>query len=384
MAGLCPRPPGGTGWWMSRARRGMARRPEGPARSVDSDLGEPTHTPVLLSEVVLELAVSGGRRYLDGTLGLGGHAEAILEAGAPDNELLGIDADPDALALARARLERFGGRVRFARGNFRDMGEVARASGFAPVAGVLLDLGVSSLQLSARGRGFAFRWDQPLDMRMDPDLPTSAEDIVNSYGEEELADLIYRFGEERASRRIARRIVSRRRTAPITSTVELADMVKQAVGGKGGRIHPATRTFQALCIAVNDELGALEAALPAATEVLAPGGRLAVITFHSLEDRIVKQFMQRETALCLLPPRTFAEACPHLVQQGAGPRPCIYLTARDCDYAPRLHPVTTKPITPSERELEANPRSRSAKLRIAERLANTARPVEAAPLGGSA
>ena len=149
-------------------------------------------------------------------------------------------------------------------------------------------------------------------------------------------------------------------------------MVKRAVGGKSGRIHPATRTFQALRIAVNDELGALEAALPDATDLLAPGGRLAVISFHSLEDRIVKQFMQRETALCLLPPRTFAEACPHLVQQGEGPRQCIYLAKRDCDYAPRLHLITQRPVAASEQEVAANPRSRSAKLRIAERLAPTA------------
>jgi len=211
-------------------------------------------------------------------------------------------------------------------------------------------------------------------MRMNPTQGVTASELVNTLPEEQLADLIFQYGEERASRRIARRIVERRATASITSTAELADVVKRAMGGrKDERIHPATRTFQALRIAVNDELGALEEALPAATECLAVDGRLAVITFHSLEDRIVKEFMRRESAICLLPPRLFAEQCPHLTEHNAGPRPCIYIGSRDCDYAPRLAPVTNKPVVATDEELTTNPRSRSAKLRVAQRIATTPR-----------
>jgi 16S rRNA (cytosine1402-N4)-methyltransferase len=324
------------------------------------------HTPVLLAETLDGLQVRQGGAYIDGTLGGGGHTAALLAAGA--GRVLGIDRDPAALEAAAARLESDRERLALAHGDFRDIGAIAHEHGFAEVAGVLLDIGVSSHQLDAAERGFSFNMDAPLDMRMDPTSGRTAAELVNELPEDELADVIYQYGEERASRRIARRIAERRRTAPITTTVELADLVKRAVGGKDTRIHPATRTFQALRIAVNDELAALQEALPAATELLAPGGRLAVITFHSLEDRIAKQFMQRETAICLLPPRTFAEACPHLIEKGAGPRPCIYIGARDCDYAPRLSPVTSKPITASQAEITTNPRSRSAKLRIAERL----------------
>jgi 16S rRNA (cytosine1402-N4)-methyltransferase len=283
--------------------------------------------------------------------------------------VLGIDRDPQALEAARQRLQDEQERLTLVHGNFRDLGMIARQHGFEQVAGVVLDIGVSSYQLDAPERGFSFGAAAPLDMRMDPTGGITAAELVNGLPEDELADLMFRWGEERAARRIARRIVERRKQAPITSTEELADVVKRAAGGKATRIHPATRTFQALRIAVNDELGALEDALPAVVDLLAPEGRLAVITFHSLEDRIVKQFMQRESAICLLPPRTFAEACPHLTEKGSGPRQCIYLAARDCDYAPRLRPVTTKPVTASEAEINANPRSRSAKLRIAERLA---------------
>ena len=325
-----------------------------------------THTPVLLAEAIEGLAVRPGASYIDGTLGGGGHTSALLAAGA--GHVLAIDRDPAALEAAGAKFQGEQARVTLVQGNFRDIGEIARAHGYEQVAGVLLDIGVSSHQLDAPERGFSFGSEASLDMRMDSTSGPTAADLVNSLPEDELADLIYRFGEERASRRIARRIVEQRQRAPITSTVELAELVKRAVGGKHDRIHPATRTFQALRIAVNDELDALEAALPAATDLLEPGGRLAVITFHSLEDRIVKQFMQRETALCLLPPRTFAEACPHLVEHGMGPRACIYLHDRDCDYAPRLRPVTTKLVTPSAAEIAANPRSRSAKLRLAEKV----------------
>jgi 16S rRNA (cytosine1402-N4)-methyltransferase len=328
------------------------------------------HTPVLLAETIAGLQVRPGARYIDGTLGGGGHTAALLQAGA--GQVLGIDRDAEALAAARDKLAAEAGRATLVQGNFRDIGAVARQHGFDRVLGILLDVGVSSYQLDAAERGFSFGAPAPLDMRMDQGAGTTAAELVNELPEDELADLIFRWGEERASRRIARKIVERRKTAPIQSTEELAELVKRAVGGKHTRIHPATRTFQALRIAVNDELEALEAVLPDAVELLEPGGRLAVITFHSLEDRIVKQFMQRESALCLLPPRTFAEACPHLRESGAGPRQCIYLAARDCDYAPRLHTITPKPVTPSADEIAGNARSRSAKLRVAERLGPTA------------
>ncbi len=306
---------------------------------------EPGHVPVLLRETVDLLVTRPGARYIDGTTGLGGHAEAILEAGGPEARLLGIDADPDALVPARKRLARFGGRVRLVQGNFRDVGAIAAREGFVPAAGVLFDLGVSSLQLGPRGRGFAFRWDQPLDMRMDPGLPASAADIVNSYTEQELADLIYRYGEERRSRAIARAIV---RARPIATTMQLARVVEQAVGGAGSRIHPATRTFQALRIAVNRELDALAAALGAAHDLLdAPGGRLEVISYHSLEDRIVKEFIRRESRDCICPP---------------GLPACV------CGHRATLRPVTRGAVIPSPAEVAANPRARSARLRVAERL----------------
>src|SRR5689334_19111996 len=254
------------------------------------------HTPVLLNEVIAGLALHSGGRYIDGTLGGGGHAAAVLEASAPDGRLLGIDADPAALAAAGARLAAFGERAVLAHGNFRDIGRLAREQGFAQIDGLLLDLGVSSHQLDTPERGFSFTADAPLDMRLDPTGGPTAADLVNDTPEGELADLIFRYGEERGSRRIARFIAEARRKRPIATTGELADLVARALGGRPfgkaqgrhGKIHPATRTFQALRIAVNHELESLELALPQAVELLAPGGRIAVISFHSLEDRIVK------------------------------------------------------------------------------------------------
>ncbi len=324
------------------------------------------HIPVLPEAVLEGLAIRTGGQYIDCTVGGGGHTEALLKHGA--DRVLGIDQDPAALQMAAERFRQYGDRVTLVHGNFRKVGALARAHQLDQVDGVLFDLGVSSYQLDAAERGFSFREDAPLDMRMDPAQAVTAAELVNTLSEAELANIIYRYGEERASRRIARRIVEQRRRAPITHTTGLAMLVAQALGGKGGRIHPATRTFQALRIAVNDELGALEEALPAATELLATGGRLAVISFHSLEDRIVKEFMQHESAICLLPPRVFAEHCPHVIASGAGPRRCIYLHHRDCDYVPRLRLVNTKPIVATEAEIRANPRSRSAKLRIAQRV----------------
>jgi 16S rRNA (cytosine1402-N4)-methyltransferase len=298
------------------------------------------HTPVLLAEVLNGLAPRSGGRYLDGTLGGGGHAAAVLEASAPNGQLLGIDADPAALAAAGARLASFGERVTLAHGNFRDLGRLAREHSFDQIDGVVLDLGVSSHQLDTAERGFSFAADAPLDMRLDPTSGATAADLVNDLPESELADLIFRYGEERGSRRVARFIAEARRKQPIERTLELADLVARALGGRHGKIHPATRTFQALRIAVNRELESLETALPQATELLAPGGRIAIIAFHSLEDRIVKLFFRAESGY------------------GGSEQPA------------RLQIITKKPIEASAQEARTNPRSRSAKLRIAERVAS--------------
>jgi 16S rRNA (cytosine1402-N4)-methyltransferase len=294
------------------------------------------HAPVLLAEVVAGLAPRSGGRYVDGTLGGGGHAAALLEASAPDGRLLGIDADPAALAAAQVRLAPFGERAALAHGNFRDLASLVGTAGFAPIDGLLLDLGVSSHQLDTPERGFSFQVDAPLDMRLDPTEGTTAAELINELPEGELADLIYRYGEERGSRRIARLIGETRRKRSIATTGELAAIVARALGGRHGKIHPATRTFQALRIAVNGELDSLETVLPQAVELLAPGGRVAVIAFHSLEDRIVKQFFRAESGY-----------------GGQGPA--------------RLRILTKKPIEAGVEEARTNPRSRSAKLRIAER-----------------
>jgi len=303
------------------------------------------HTPVLLADVIAGLAPHPGDLFIDGTLGLGGHAEALLEASAPDGRLLGFDRDGDALARAQSRLARFGDRLVTAHASYAEMGRVAPSLGFAAVDGVLLDLGLSSLQLDDPARGFAFRFDAPLDMRFDPRSGPTAADLVNGLPEDELADLIFQHGEERHSRRVARAIVSAR---PVTNTTRLAGIVASAIpGGRREKIHPATRTFQALRIAVNDELGALERALPQALDLLKPGGRLAVISFHSLEDRIVKQWMKREATDCLCPPEQLVCVCGHVA--------ALWL-------------VTRKPIEAAPDESEQNPRARSAKLRIAEKV----------------
>jgi len=286
--------------------------------------------------VIAGLAPRSGGRYLDATLGGGGHALAILAASSPDGRLLGIDADPAALAAAGARLAMYAERATLVHGNFRDLGRLAREHNLAPIDGLLLDLGVSSHQLDTPERGFSFANDAPLDMRLDPTRGTTAAELVNETPESELADLIYRYGEEHGSRRIARFIAEARRKQPIATTGQLADLVARALGGRHGKIHPATRTFQALRIAVNHELESLELALPQAVELLAPGGRIAVISFHSLEDRIVKLFFRAESGY-----------------GGAGEA--------------RLQIITKKPIEASEQEARANPRSRSAKLRFAER-----------------
>jgi 16S rRNA (cytosine1402-N4)-methyltransferase len=298
------------------------------------------HQPVLAQEVLALLAPKPGGCYIDGTAGGGGHSWALLAAGG---QVLSLDADPLAVARVRQRLHPFAERSLVLQGNFRTLTAAAQQVGFDPVDGILLDLGLSSDQLELEARGFALMTDGPLDMRFDPAQELSAADLVNTLPEGELADLIYTYGEERLSRRIARAMVQAR---PLHSTGQLARVIERAVGRRG-RIHPATRTFQALRIAVNDELGALHAVLPQAMALLRPGGRLAVISFHSLEDRIVKQFMQREAQDCLCPPELLHCQCGHRAT---------------------LRVLTRKPVGPSAEEIAANPRSRSAKLRAAERL----------------
>lgn len=305
------------------------------------------HVPVMLDEVLNALDVREGGRYIDCTLGGAGHAEAILERAQPGGTLLGIDADAAAIERGRARLARFEGSYRLARGNFKDVGQIARQLEFAPVNGVLMDLGLSSFQLEL-GEGFSFQRDTTLDMRFGDEGPT-AGDIVNTYGESELADLIFKYGEEPASRRIARRIVEAR---PIRTSAQLAKAVEQAVGRRANlKTHPATRTFQALRIAVNQELENLAAALPQAHGLLGFGARLAVLSYHSLEDRIVKDYIRRESKDCICPPG---------------------LPACRCGHKATLRPVTKGALKPSLAEIEANPRARSARLRAAERIAETA------------
>jgi 16S rRNA (cytosine1402-N4)-methyltransferase len=297
----------------------------------------------LLDDVLKIFNPRPGQRFMDGTIGAGGHAEAILQASSPDGRLLGLDADPAALRLARERLAPYLGRFHLENASFTRLAAVAHTHGFAPVDGILLDLGLSSMQLTASERGFSFQSEGPLDMRFDPRSPTTAADLVNRLPQEELADVLYQYGEERRSRAIARAIVAAR---PLHTTQELAGVVARAAGGRDrSKIHPATRTFQALRIAVNDELEALRETLPQAVSLLAPGGRLAVISFHSLEDRIVKNFFLQESKDCLCPPEQLVCTCGHRAT---------------------LRIITRKPITAGSSETQANPRARSAKLRVAE------------------
>ncbi|HVP04793.1 MAG TPA: 16S rRNA (cytosine(1402)-N(4))-methyltransferase RsmH [Dehalococcoidia bacterium] len=302
------------------------------------------HVSVLLDEALQYLAVQPGGRYVDCTLGAGGHARAIMHASAPGGLLLGIDADPHAIEFARDTLHEYADSVQLVNGNFRDLKMIAGSRNFIPVHGVLFDLGISSMQLAQAGRGFSFQTEAPLDMRFSEKQSVSAADIVNEFQEDALANLIWEFGEERFSRRIAKAIVQAR---PLRTTTQLANVISRLQPDRHSRIHPATRTFQALRIAVNDELSSLASALEQATEILGAGGRLAVISFHSLEDRIVKQFMQRESRDCVCPPEQPTCTCGHTAT---------------------LRILTKRPVTPGAEELARNPRSRSARLRAAERL----------------
>lgn len=302
------------------------------------------HISVLLKETVRALAVQPGGRYIDCTLGGGGHAAAILEQSSPGGQLLGIDVDPEAIEAARGRLQDYSNSTQLVNQSFVNLETICLKHDFQPVHGILFDLGLSSLQLANATRGFSFQHDGPLDMRLGPDQEVTAADIVNHYPEAELANIIRTYGEEVHSRRIARYVVQER---PLETTLKLARIVAKAVGGRKDRIHPATKTFQALRIAVNHELENLVAALRQAVNLLGFGGRLVVISYHSLEDRIVKQFLQRESRDCVCPP---------------GIPTCV------CGHTASLKLVNKKIITPSPQEVELNPRSRSAKLRAAERL----------------
>lgn len=327
----------------------------------------------MLEEVLRFLQPRPGGYYIDGTLGGGGHTAALLEQSAPDGKVLGIDTDEQALERVRIRLAEFvdNGRLLLAHGNFADMVHIAQETGFVSssketnggqgVQGVLLDLGFSSDQMDNPRRGFSFGADGPLDMRLDQSLPLTAADLVNSASEQELADIIWRYGEETRSRQIARRIVREREKQALTSTAQLARIAAAGVPYKAGAIHPATKTFQALRIAVNKELERLETVLPSIPAILHKkaedeiqeankeedkNGRVAVIAFHSLEDRIVKEFMRREATDCICPPRIPV---------------CI------CGHKASLRILTPKPVTASAEEIEKNPRARSAKLRVAAR-----------------
>jgi 16S rRNA (cytosine1402-N4)-methyltransferase len=309
------------------------------------------HKPVLLQEVIDALQPRAGGDYIDATVGAGGHTVAILTASAPDGRVYGFDRDREALDVSRIQLDAFGDRVHLLHANFDQLAIMASRYHLPRVDGILLDLGVSSMQLDRPGRGFSFQLEGPIDMRMDPIVGQPAATLVNQLPEKALADLIYTYGEEPHSRRIARAIV---RIRPLQRTTDLAKVVAQAVPARSGRrrgvkgkkkVHPATRTFQALRIAVNDELGALERVLPQALDQLRPGGRLAVISFNSLEDRIVKKYFKRESQDCICPPE-------HPI--------CT------CEHKATINIITKKPITPSGAEISENPKARSAKLRVVE------------------
>ncbi len=309
------------------------------------NIDENIHKSVLLAETLEVLKPQAGEIFVDATLGLGGHAERIL-TDSGDARVFGIDQDAEAIAIARRRLERFGRRIEIFHRNFSDIKRVLADAEIEKVDGVIADLGVSSLQFDSAERGFSFRFDAPLDMRMNPedDETETAADLLATLSEFEIARIIYEYGEERKSRRIASRIVWKREQGePIETTKQLADLVEKAVGrGKQDKTHPATRTFQALRIAVNGELEILEQFVRDSVDVLKTGGRLAVITFHSLEDRIVKQTFQKLAGKCFCPPRQ--PQC-------------------SCGATREIEILTRKPIVASEKELEENPRARSAKLR---------------------
>jgi 16S rRNA (cytosine1402-N4)-methyltransferase len=302
-----------------------------------------THTPVLYQEVLEHLQPRPGGRYLDGTVGAGGHTIGILQASAPDGQVLALDRDPAAIAFARQRLSMYDERVTFVNGSYTEMAPISEAHGFEHFDGILLDLGLSSRQLADSQRGFSFLRKGPLDMRFDATQGATAADLINNLSEAELADIFWRYGEERRSRQWAKVIVANR---PITTTTQLADLIAAQVKRRG-RIHPATQIFQALRIAVNDELEAVERGVKVAIELLSANGRLAVISFHSLEDRFVKQFFRQLSRDCICPPEQ--PICT-------------------CNRQPVLRLITRKAIQAGAEEIADNPRSRSARLRVVEKV----------------
>jgi len=304
-----------------------------------------SHIPVMLREVVEALSPRDGSIYVDGTFGRGGYTRALLAAAA--TQVFGIDRDPDAIAAGQDMVREFAPRLTLFQGSFGDMERLLAGKNVASVDGIALDLGVSSPQLDEPERGFSFMEDGPLDMRMSQKGRTAA-DIVNDSKESELADIIFKYGEERFARRVAKRIVSAREKTRLARTLQLAEIIRQAVPRSSDGIDPATRTFQALRIAVNDEMGELRRGLEAAERLLKPGGKLAVVSFHSLEDRCVKDFLRERS--------------------GKAPRASRHVPANDKSVAPRFRVLTRKPHTPSEAECAKNPRARSARLRVAERL----------------
>ena len=302
------------------------------------------HQPVLYQEIIHALQPRRAGRYVDGTVGAGGHARGILEASAPDGQLLGLDLDPQALAIARETLAPYEHRIHLAQASYTSLSAQLRQLGWDAVDGIVLDLGASSMQFDTSARGFSFQHNAPLDMRFGPQAAQTAAAIVNTYSETELADLIYEYGEERDSRKIARAIVKAR---PLHTTRELVAVIEAVSPRRGDRLHPATRTFQALRIAVNDELASIKEVLPQAVAGLRPGGRIAVISFHSLEDRIVKEYFREQSKDLVNPP---------------------YEKLYDVERKAIIKEVNRKPIQPSEEETKNNSRARSAKLRIAEKI----------------
>lgn len=305
---------------------------------------QPPHLPVLYQQIIHALCPSSPGRYIDATVGAGGHSLGILESSSPEGCLLGFDLDPQALEIASQRFSSFYGRVTLVQASYAALTEQMHHQGWNDVQGIVIDLGVSSMQFDIASKGFSFLKDGPLDMRFNPDQPLTAADLVNNLSENELANLIFLYGEEPQSRRIARVICQ---TRPHTRTVELAAIIQSAVGAHGSKIHPATRTFQALRIAVNGELDALKEFLPQAVAALSKGGRLAAISFHSLEDRIVKQYFRQESTDCLCPPSQPVCTCGHKAS---------------------IKLINRHPIVADDAEVDQNPRARSAKLRVVEKL----------------
>jgi 16S rRNA (cytosine1402-N4)-methyltransferase len=303
----------------------------------------PQHKPVLYQEIILALQPKNPGCYIDGTIGAGGHARGVLEACAPDGRLLGLDLDPQALAIARETLAPYGKRVVLAQASYISLLDEMHKNGWEMVDGILLDLGVSSMQLDTPERGFSIQNDAPLDMRFNTNSGLSAAQMINSIEETDLAEILFKYGEEPRAKSLAKMIVQGR---PIVTTTQLAEIAKRVYPGHS-RVHPATRTFQALRIAVNDELTTLEAALPKAISALRPGGRLAVISFHSLEDRIVKDLFREESKDKINPP---------------------YEQLYEVERKAVIKEINRKPITANEDEVRDNPRARSAKLRVAEKL----------------